>query len=595
VPVSHGLDRAENPERRRRDRGSRHGVCTLCIRDQVAVSEVGSTSPVPLIPIDPAADVKLALAGRLVTMDDRFTVLDEGVLYVDQGKIVAAQERVAPPPDGFEDVTRVDVRGTIYPGLIELHNHLAYNALQLWQVPRRYTNRDQWGSRGNPDYRRLVSGPMKLIGPDPELMPAVVRYVECKALLGGTTTSQGIELFSNKGARRLYKGNIRNVEQTDDPDLGGAGTRIGDVDAATAANFLRTIRSKPCYILHLSEGTDEAARNHFLALKISDSEWAIADSLAGIHCVALQGADFEVLAEAGASMVWSPLSNLLLYGQTADVEAAKNAGVKLGLGSDWSPSGSKNLLGELKVARLASAAAGDVFSDREIVAMATRTAAEILKWDEALGSLEPGKRPDLLVLEGESGDPYEHLLKADERHIKLVIVGGRPRYGQRSLVTRLGGEGLEQVRVGGRVRVLNLRQTTADPAVGSITLAEARDRLTDALRDLKRLAEDAERRGTPLHRMLRADDDDEVRWGLALDELEPTGVEIRPRAPLPGDTKPTGPSLASRAAAPPLSQILGPLKLDRLTVVDDGDWLDVVGNQPNLPAWLPPQLRELYQ
>ena len=242
-------------------------------------------------------------------------------------------------------------------------------------MPKTYINRDQWGSGGNPEYRPLISGPMKLIGPDPELMPAVVRYVECKALAGGTTTSQGIEIFSNKGARRLYRGNIRNVEQTDDPDLPGAGTRIGDVDAADAASFLRSLKRKRCYILHLSEGTDEAARNHFLALKMGAGQWALTDSLAGIHCAALQAEDFAVLAEHGASMVWSPLSNLLLYGQTADVKAAKRAGVKIGIGPDWSPSGSKNLLGELKVARLASQATGGTFSDREILAMATTTAA----------------------------------------------------------------------------------------------------------------------------------------------------------------------------------------------------------------------------
>ncbi len=59
-----------------------------------------------------------------------------------------------------------------------------------------------------------------------------------------------------------------------------------------------------------------------------------------------------MLASRRSSIVWSPLSNLLLYGGTARVEAAKAAGVTIGLGSDWSPSGSKNLLGELKVAWL---------------------------------------------------------------------------------------------------------------------------------------------------------------------------------------------------------------------------------------------------
>jgi 5-methylthioadenosine/S-adenosylhomocysteine deaminase len=548
---------------------------------------------VPQDPIDPAAGAKVALEGRVVTMDADFTVHDAGVLYVDAGRIVDARAAGDDPPDGFAEVPRIDVQGTIYPGLIELHNHLAYNALQLWQVPKQYTNRDDWGGAKNPDYRRLISGPMKLIGPDPELMPAVVRYVECKALIGGTTTSQGIELFSNKASRRYYRGNIRNVEQTDDADLPGAGAKIGDVQAGSAQSFLNTIKGRDCYILHLSEGTDDRARAHFLALQLAGDEWALHKSLAGIHAVGLHAEDFPILARFETSMVWSPLSNLLLYGETAKVKAAKKAKVRIGLGSDWAPSGSKNLLGELKVARVVSEANDGVFSDREVVAMATRTAAEILKWDKELGSLEAGKRPDLLVVDGTDGDPYEHLLEATEADVALVVVAGTPRYGKRSLVTRLGGEGLEDITVSGRKRVLNLRQKSADPAVGQITLAEARDRLEDALENLKQLAEKAEQRGMPRQRLLAASEADEVVWGLALDELEPTGVELRPRAPLPGQSEPTGPAL-TEARAKPLSEIVGPLELDRLTVADDSGWLESIEQQTNLPEWLPPGLQKLY-
>lgn len=547
----------------------------------------------PQDPIDAAAGAKIALEGRLVTMDGDFTVHDPGVLYLDAGRIVEARAAGEDPPDGFAEVPRIDAQGTIYPGLIELHNHLAYNALQLWQVPKQYTNRDDWGGAKNPDYRRLISGPMKLIGPDPELMPAVVRYVECKALIGGTTTSQGIELFSNKAARRYYRGNIRNVEQTDDPALPGAGAKIGDVQAGSAESFLNTIKGRDCYILHLSEGTDDRARAHFLALQLPGNEWALHKSLAGIHAVGLHAEDFPILARFETSMVWSPLSNLLLYGETAKVKAAKKAKVKIGIGSDWAPSGSKNLLGELKVARVVSEANDGAFTDRDIVAMATRTAAEILKWDKELGSLESGKRPDLLVVDGTDGDPYEHLLKATEADVALVVVAGTPRYGKRSLVTRLGGEGLEDITVGGRKRVLNLRQKSADPAVGKITLAAARDRLEDALENLKQLAQKAEQRGMPRQRLLATSEEDEVVWGLALDELEPTGVELRPRAPLPGQSEPTGPAL-TEAKAKPLSEIVGPLKLDRLTVVDDSGWLESIDQQTNLPEWLAPGLQKLY-
>ena len=85
-------------------------------------------------------------------------------------------------------------------------------------------------------------------------------------------------------------------------------------------------------------------------------------------------------------MVWSPLSNLLLYGETADVEAGAEAGVLMALGPDWSPSGSKNLLGELKVARLVEQPGRRQRSrDYDLLALATRNAAKILRWDKQLG------------------------------------------------------------------------------------------------------------------------------------------------------------------------------------------------------------------
>jgi hypothetical protein len=84
-----------------------------------------------------------------------------------------------------------------------------------------------------------------------------------------------------------------------------------------------------------------------------------------------------------------------------------------------------------------------------------------------------------------------------------------------------------------------------------------------------------------------------VRWGLALDELEPTGFELRPRVPLDG--RATGPALVTAAASKPLSEIVGPLELDALTVADDRDWLDKIDAERNLPEWVAPGLRKLYE
>jgi len=179
----------------------------------------------------------MALAGRVVTMDAARTVLDDAVVYLRDGSITAVSPAAAPPPPGFESVPVTNVRGTIFPGLIELHNHLPYGVLQLWQVPRLYSNRDQWSSPSTPDYRRLISGPMGVIGRNTEAVPAVVRYVEMRCLLGGTTTSQGVALASNTGIVKHFRGLVRNVEATGDPALPPAATHIADIDATDAEHF----------------------------------------------------------------------------------------------------------------------------------------------------------------------------------------------------------------------------------------------------------------------------------------------------------------------------------------------------------------------
>ena len=229
----------------------------------------------------------------------------------------------------------VETGGTIFPGLIDLHNHLSYNALPLWSpVPRRFEHRGQWPE--HKDYRPLVSGPMTVVGQYQDdqdrfpLLAPLVRYVECKCLLGGVTTSQGLKLASNAGIQRFYRGIVRNVEQTDDPELPEAQGRIPGSGRQGRPPFRDRLKKEDsCFLLHLSEGvTDPAqplsmARKHFLALEVAPGEWALSKLFTGIHAAGLLPEDFDVLARHGSSMIWSPLSNLLLYGSTARVDAAK--------------------------------------------------------------------------------------------------------------------------------------------------------------------------------------------------------------------------------------------------------------------------------
>jgi cytosine/adenosine deaminase-related metal-dependent hydrolase len=514
--------------------------------------------------------------------DASSTVFDDAVIYIEAGTIAAVQPASAATPDGWDSAPVIQTGGTVFPGLIELHNHLPYDVLGLWQVPKQYGNRDQWSGPSTPDYKRLITGPMQVLGSQPRVVAAVVRFVEMRCLLGGTTTSQGVTLASSPGLVTHFRGLVRNVESTGDPELPAAATHIADVEAVDRDKFMARISGTQKMILHLAEGTDQAAHNHFAALEGPDGKWAITPNLIGIHCVALTDDDFRIMADHGGAMVWSPLSNLLLYGQTAQVGAAVAHDVPVALGSDWAPSGSVNLLGELKVARLAAPSAGATLNDENLVAMVTTVPARLLGWDAYLGSITPGCRADLIVVAGTSGDPHACLIDATETDITLVLISGVPRSGTPDLMTACGITTGEDVTIDGHARNVNLTEASADPAVASLTVAEAQAALGAALTELP----DHDRQVTarlPEH---------QIR--LAVEGLVDNQMSPRHHLALAG--VPTGPNLPSARAAvgTPAPINLPALTLQPLTAAGNPGYGQTLGSEMNLPAAVRDGLTPLY-
>jgi hypothetical protein len=114
------------------------------------------------------------------------------------------------------------------------------------------------------------------------------------------------------------------------------------------------------------------------------------------------------------------------------------------------------------------------------------------------------------------------------------MINGVPRYGVSSLLKSLGAAG-EGIRVGGRARMVFLKQATADPDVQAVSLGKAQDRLREAFEKLPQLARDLEkppRIPRELAVCRRAGRPEPLVWSLALDELQETGVDLRPRLPL---------------------------------------------------------------
>jgi hypothetical protein len=222
------------------------------------------------------------------------------------------------------------------------------------------------------------------------------------------------------------------------------------------------------------------------------------------------------------------------------------------------------------------------------VALATRNAAEILKWDHAIGSIEKGKRADLTVWSGKHTDPYGALIKSQETDLKLVVINGIPRYGDPTLMKKLGVGG-ESVKIGSHTRTLFLTQKTASEPVTKISLGDATATLTESLKDLPNHAskpKSLSSAGAPL--LARAGARDEG-WVLALDEVTPTGMDLRPHLPFDGEL--TMPMVKGAT----LSAVqLTSLKLDPITVADDSDFLDTIQGELNVPQFLKTGLKTLY-
>ena len=526
----------------------------------------------------PAAPLpRYGLRGRVVTMNPVRDVVADGIVWVADGSI----SDVTPAnqtPAAHAGSPVVATAGTIYPGMIELHNHLAYNTLPLFRTPRLYTKREEWqGTRG---YRRYVSGPAGVVASLPDLIRATIRYVECKSLIAGTTTSQGLTLRAAP-IKHLYKGIIRNAEQPDAAGLDAARPKIGDVTPEGRESFRKSLAGKGARIVHLAEGLPTSkAHDHFTDLQAPNGTWAIGPKFVGIHSTALTPSDLAIVDQLGGSIVWSPFSNLALYGGTTDAKTAMDLGIKVALGSDWSPTASKNLLHELKVARIWSDDQQLGFTDRQLIEMVTVTPAEILGWHGRLGSLEPGKLADITVVSGKTGEPYRHLVDATESDIRVVVIGGIARYGTPAMLARLSPVD-EQADVAGKPRAFHLDVHDPDPVLGPMGLTDATATLADALAHMPERAATigSVELGVVAAQAVAGADADE-RWFLELDQPPIAGVSATlfdGIAPALLDVVIGAESFASIAIA---------LKLDPLATEGDDAFFDMLANLENLPAVL---------
>jgi 5-methylthioadenosine/S-adenosylhomocysteine deaminase len=410
--------------------------------------------------------VRLVLSGAVVTFDPAQPLLERGLVYVEDGRIAAVAPASGAAAPGFAGAPRIATGGVIYPGLIDLHSHMAYNTLPLWQavgVP--YEHHDRWtDEKRAPPYSTTISWPSDVLGvAAPE---ALIKYVEVKALIGGTTTLQGAPQTTRPVAGWLLR--IADIERfgTGTDRVLTAALQRSDLQLREAARKMRD--DARVLIYHVAEGrVGSVVHEEFGALERTG---CLQPGLLGVHATALTPEDLDrwqrkvtaIDARQRATIVWSPFSNLWLYHVTTNVEEAHAKGIRIALGSDWSPSGTKHVLGELKVADLLNRQRFNrAFSDAQLCEMVTANPGEALRVaysDRVVGRLDAGAEADLIVIERHRQDLYRNLIEATERHIRLVVIRGAPFYGTPGLMAATGAPAGDTITVAGRQRTVVVRQ-----------------------------------------------------------------------------------------------------------------------------------------
>ncbi len=160
------------------------------------------------------------------------------------------------------------------------------------------------------------------------------------------------------------------------------------------------------------------------------------------HCVWVTDDDIRILAETGTSVSHNPSSNLRLHSGIAPVRAMLDAGVTVGLGTDSvGMNDDDDILQEIGLSQRLHRVPGlnqHHVTTGELLHMATLGGARALTLDHAIGSLEPGKRADIVVLDWDrvsypyldSGlDPLDVLVtRARGRDVRTVLIDGRVVY-----------------------------------------------------------------------------------------------------------------------------------------------------------------------
>jgi len=431
--------------------------------------------PVPLSPpaqgtceVDSVGTSGLLLRGDVLAPE---TLFRGGQVLVNSVGIIACVGCECgewPGADSASVVTCAD--GVISPGLINPHDHISFaNNAPADHGDERYEHRHDWRKGKNGHTKITVQSGASA---------SVVQFAELRFVMGGTTsgaTAGGRSgLMRNVDNGGLLEGLPINAADSDtfplDDDNGTQqtnGCNYGN-NPTTSSD----IADEDSYLPHIAEGIGLDAQNEFTCTSQGNQD-VIAPQTAIVHAIGLRADDIAAMRTDRAGVVWSPRSNIDLYGNTASVTLLDQLGIPISLGTDWVRSGSMNLLREIACAdSLNRDYFGGHFDDVALWRMVTTNAAFATGIEHAAGLLKRGYVADIAVFDASVRTDHRAVIGANPEDVVLVLRQGEVLYGDDALVgsPAVGGQACEPFDVCGRAK----RACVAQDVGGGATLAGIR-------------------------------------------------------------------------------------------------------------------------
>src|SRR5580704_14968413 len=426
------------------------------------------------------------ITGMVVTMDGQRHIYDDGAVVVTGDTIVAIGPR-ADLEAKYESRQSIDAKNKlVLPGFINGHTHVP---MTLFRGLHDDVTLTDWL------YKYIFPAEAKNV--NEEFVRWGTRLAAAEQIRAGVTTFADMYYFEDAVAEETKKAGMRGVLGETFIDFPAPDNKSNAEMMAYTEKFLKRwqgdalIHAAPaphsiytCSKKTIQDAAELAKKYHApLLMHVSEmkKEWedsekangmspvaylekigVLAPNLVAAHCIFVDAADRKLLTERGVGCVHNPSSNMMIASGVSPVPEMRAAGVAVGLGTDG-PAGSNNdldLMEEIDLAaKLAKISKMDplALGAKAVVEMATIDGARALHMEKEIGSLEAGKKADVILLSLDEPsavpmyDIYAQIaysLKGSD--VETVVIGGRVVMRERKLLTVDEPRVLEKAREYGK-------------------------------------------------------------------------------------------------------------------------------------------------